>query len=62
MFVLTKIPVDALNSEEEDDEDGQGCPPAGHDCRWSGRQLNGEQLETDCRLTEDDLWWRLKRE
>lgn len=33
MCVLTVSQDDALNSEEEE-KDGQGCKPAGHDYRW----------------------------
>lgn len=44
MCVLTVSQDDALNSEEEE-KDGQGCKPAGHDYRWKIMKNNVKNLK-----------------
>lgn len=44
MCVLTMSRDDALNSEEEE-KDGQGCKPAGHDYRWKTMKNNVKNLK-----------------
>lgn len=51
MCVLTVSQDDALNSEEEE-KDGQGCKPAGHDYRWKIMKNNVKNLKNFRRKSE----------